>query len=58
MTNADEIRAKTDEELAEWCTGFVCGLCPVYYYCKKNRGDRACDEVLLEWLKKESEDDF
>ena len=51
ITNADRIRAMSDEEMAEWlCEGLDCG------YCKKIRGllgGRICDNQgkgVLDWL--------
>ena len=59
MTNADRIRAMTDEELAEWiavhmecetCMYFIreTGLCdyPMTYGCK---------DAMLDWLKQEAD---
>lgn len=48
-TNADSIRAMTDEELAEWVTLMVCkyrscGNCPMSDWCSPGRG-------IAEWLK-------
>lgn len=49
ITNADRIRAMTDEELAEWATLMVCkyrscGNCPMSDWCSPGRG-------IAEWLK-------
>ena len=48
-TNADRLRAMTDEELAEWVTLMVCkyrscGNCPMSDWCSPGRG-------IAEWLK-------
>ena len=53
MTNADRIRAMTDEELAEWIAHPKQPL----YCCFEfgNCGDD-CSECILEWLKKEVEE--
>lgn len=49
MTNADKIRAMTDEELAYWI------MCPYDSpYCT---GTDRCIECTLEWLKQPAEDD-
>lgn len=55
MTNADRIRAMTDEELAEWLIEHVdCteNCCPVFLVC--NRSSRGCERLLLDWLKQEA----
>lgn len=53
MTNADKIRAMTDEELAKWlCSthGTCASWCPVSRDCD---GDE-CDRGLLDWLMEEA----
>ena len=58
QTNADKIRAMSDEELAEWiwadaCPGIPttsCGVCP-------EGQEKPCIECWLEWLKKEATDE-
>lgn len=53
LTNADRIRAMTDEELAEWLAAIIdhaetdyCGKsCPLYSYCIESNGG------MLDWLK-------
>lgn len=55
-TNADRIRAMTDEELANFvslCCGWTCAECPVG---KKCNGDE-CFSTWLDWLKQEVGDD-
>ena len=47
MTNADRIRAMTDEELAEWITKHDCHT-NLYGYAPK--------DTILCWLKQEVED--
>ena len=54
QTNADRIRAMTDEELAKWLDNNMCVLghgCP----CEKCEQPykRPCDDAWLEWLKAE-----
>ena len=52
MTNADKIRAMTDEELANFLACFSsCELCPAIG--KKCNGG-ACEEQWFEWLKVEA----
>lgn len=56
MTNADRIRAMTDEELAELLGGYVyCGGCPMRGNCKVD--NLPCDNVLLEWLQQPAEEE-
>ena len=55
QTNADRIRAMTDEELAEFI-----GLIrrPVnLMYCDFDNCPSNCDECRLEWLKREAKDE-
>jgi len=52
QTNADRIRAMSDEELAEWATDDFCELlCGSTFVC-----DGDCSKKLLEWLKKDVSD--
>lgn len=63
MTNADRIRAMTDEELAAFLECFGC-----CHYCSEHerlsdnrflrdeRCDEKCQEHCLEWLKQPAED--
>ena len=53
-TNADRIRAMSDEELAEVLGELAhCGGCPMRDNCKV--ADLPCNNVLLEWLKQPAE---
>ena len=53
-TNADRIRAMSDEELAEVLGKLVhCGGCPMRGNCKVD--DLPCDNVMLEWLQQPAE---
>lgn len=55
QTNADRIRAMSDEELAElWWERVDCGECPVHKECKLTGQD--CKRLVLNWLKKEATD--
>lgn len=51
-TNADRIRAMTDEELAEWIVH------PIISYCQHDicDGEKDCAECALQWLKQEATD--
>ena len=48
-TNADRIRAMSDEELAEFLNGH--NFCAHNFDCEK--GKRPCKECNLDWLKQE-----
>jgi hypothetical protein len=60
-TNADRIRAMTDEELAKLFANHIdCGTCPYYNEAENlcespvyKRGD--CTAPMLEWLKREAD---
>ena len=55
QTNADRIRAMTDEELAElWWERVDCGECPVHRDCKMTGQD--CKKLALDWLREERSD--
>lgn len=57
MTNADKIRAMTDEELAKMLsTTYDCYWCPIN--CPTGaHGLGECKETILDWLKQEVKDD-
>ena len=51
-TNADHIRAMTDNELAEFLApAFSCYRCPARLFCEKNDAGIGCHELVLNWLK-------
>lgn len=56
QTNADRIRAMTDEELAEWITDFT--DCAVYPHTRKDAPcvpiGQTCAASWLDWLKQEA----
>lgn len=53
VTNADRIRAMSDEELAAWLGEHLdCSACPVGLACVHNNG---CPGSLVEWLKQPAE---
>ena len=55
-TNADRIRAMSDEELAAWLGEHLdCSACPVGLACVHNNG---CPGSLVEWLKQPAEKDL
>lgn len=52
QTNADRIRAMTDEDLAYWLYNTVnCTYCPIY--CRENLDGIPCEKRFLDWLKQE-----
>lgn len=51
MTNADKIRAMTDEELAKKFILLNCADCPVFKQCYNK-----CEVAALKWLKQEVEE--
>ena len=55
ITNADRIRAMTDEELAElWWERVDCGECPVHRDCRMTGQD--CKKLALGWLQEEAKE--
>lgn len=56
-TNADRIRAMSDEELAEYlCASLSCYDCPARADCGKSAA-QDCNEIVLEWLKQPAKED-
>lgn len=54
-TNADRIRAMTDEELANWLAKITdCGECHVCGHVKCMTSEESCACAWLEWLKQEA----
>ena len=59
MTNADRIRAMTDEELAELIENTIdCGICKDMANCDvcpvSTDNERDCHKYWLDWLKQEA----
>jgi hypothetical protein len=52
MTNADRIRAMTDEELADELSYSGCHKQSTPEICRKHTGD--CKQCWLDWLKQEA----
>jgi hypothetical protein len=52
-SNADRIRAMSDEELAEWIAGMttVCECCAELNECEAPRGFNRCSHGVEDWLK-------
>ena len=60
MTNGDKIRSMTDNELAHWIydhTDCVFYSCPAYSNCAGYKGEIACYEIIIDWIKQECEND-
>lgn len=61
LTNADRIRAMTDEELAEWIAKHMyCAECMFFNddngTCNyKQRYGKGCNGAMLDWLRQEAE---
>lgn len=59
MTNADRIRAMTDEKLAKWLDGMITNCdnndIPCRLFCYKTA--LSCRECWYEWLKQEVDDE-
>ena len=63
-TNADKIRAMSDEEIAEFvCRNGINTLCDIICggECNaiasfKKSGDEACKEIVMKWLKQSAEE--
>ena len=65
MTNADRIRAMSDEELAKWMSGGALHSDSVCSYCDRNTmkfcdgaecGNKTDAEIILDWLKQPVKD--
>lgn len=56
-TNADRIRAMSDEELAEWLGVYCNGQTAQEVEKPCISGVGSCEECWLDWLKEEAEDD-
>ena len=59
MTNAQKIRAMSDEELAEWLASPICK----YASCKKTcpailHDADPCEMQILDWLQQPAEEDW
>ena len=51
-TNADHIRAMSDEELANFLApSFTCYACPSRILCDSDTTGRTCSEIFAKWLK-------
>lgn len=64
LTNADRIRAMSDEELARWMCGGSVSTESACNYCDKNNGEfcngekcrgKTDTEIIMEWLKQPAE---
>ena len=61
ITNADKIRAKSDEELAKWLTDwdFCTDVCSQQYTDSpfKDKWPGNCEEQALKWLQQPAEEE-
>ena len=57
MTNADRIRAMSDEELKDSVLATHLGYAPWCDYHCENKGDDGCDRCIEKWLKQPAEVD-
>ena len=55
MTNADRIRAMSDEELAAWIDDMYC-KCVWCDIKKANCNDIKCTDCIIEWLQQPAEE--
>lgn len=60
QTNADRIRAMSDEELAlylqNWCTAAACKYGDNYFACENFIADGECDKCVVDWLRQPVKD--
>ena len=54
ISNADRIRAMTDEELAQLFADDNCGYCRIHDFCFAKGCQINCEDVWLDWLKQEA----
>ena len=54
ITNADKLRAMTDEELVEIFANNDCGYCRIHDFCFAKGSAINCEDVWLGWLKQEA----
>ena len=55
QTNADRLRAMSDEELEPMIFAFKLGYAPWCDHHCENEGDYGCDNCILKWLKQPAE---
>ena len=53
QTNADRIRAMSDEELAELFADNNCGYCRIHDFCFAKGCAINCEDMWLDWLREE-----
>jgi len=54
MSNADRIRAMTDEELTEWLAHKGCFHCDARTTCIDRFLVGTCQDAIMDWLKQEA----
>lgn len=52
-SNADRIRAMSDEELARLFADENCGYCRIHDFCFAKGCQIDCEDIWLDWLKEE-----
>ena len=52
MTNADHIRAMTDEELAQVLLDYQCNTCDWCGFCDE---EDICEKEIIDWLKQDTD---
>lgn len=59
MSNADKIRAMSDEDLAAWIASMttVCECCAELNECESPRGFNRCSHGVEDWLKQPAEEE-
>lgn len=59
MTNADKIRAMTDEELAAWIveTTYICACCSVSEGCQDAPHVSVCKKNVADWLRQPAKEE-
>ena len=55
-TNADRIRAMSDQELAELFARGECGYCRIHDFCAAQENGLNCEASWLDWLSQEAEE--
>ena len=60
MTNADRIRAMSDEDMAVWIAGMttVCECCAELNECEAPKGFNRCSHGVEDWLKQPAEEEL
>ncbi len=57
VTNADRIRAMSDEKLVALFANNDCGYCRIHDFCFAKGSQINCEDAWLDWLKQEAEEE-